>query len=181
MLKKRAFVPTILKIWLICFIFVMFFKSFLIFILPKICLLFLIWYWGMLHHVLVLAPSAPPMPVIPDRASKPSATSSSSLYSSSGLRNLIVPESVMSKFLTIAKSNTDASVETCAILAGVMQRDQFTITHVIVPKQTGKWKHSCVLILILAQVFWIAHPYTFVSFGEWNCHNFRYYLKIFCE
>lgn len=47
----------------------------------------------------------------------------------------------MSKFLSIARSNTDKNVETCAILAGRMAKDQFTITNVIVPKQKGKLRN----------------------------------------
>jgi len=51
---------------------------------------------------------------------------------------MVVPFCVMSKFLTVAKPNTDRNVETCAILAGKLAENVFKITHVLVPKQTGK-------------------------------------------
>lgn len=51
------------------------------------------------------------------------------------LRMVIVPP--MGRFLTLAASNTAANIETCGILAGVLERNQLKITHVIVPKQTG--------------------------------------------
>ena len=80
-------------------------------------------------------------PVIPDRSSKPS---SMSLYSGSGgLRQVTVPNMLMAKFLSIAQSNTSSNIETCGFLTGRLSQNQFKITHLLIPKQTGT-SDSCV-------------------------------------
>lgn len=53
------------------------------------------------------------------------------------LRQIIVPENTMSKFLALASKNTANNVETCGILAGRLAYNRLNITHVIVPKQQG--------------------------------------------
>lgn len=62
-----------------------------------------------------------------------------------GLRTVLVPPTTMSKFLSVARSNTDRNVETCAILCGKLASDRFSITHVLVPKQTGT-SDSCTML-----------------------------------
>ena len=80
-------------------------------------------------------------PVIPDRSSKPS---NMSLYSGSGgLRQLIVPNMLMAQFLSIAQQNTNANIETCGFLTGKLSQNQFKITHLLIPKQSGT-SDSCV-------------------------------------
>jgi len=80
-------------------------------------------------------------PVIPDRSSKPS---SMSLYSGSGgLRQVTVPNMLMAKFLSIAQSNTSSNIETCGFLTGRLSQNQFKITHLLIPKQSGT-SDSCV-------------------------------------
>ena len=79
-----------------------------------------------------------PTPLIPDRGSKPiSILSTSNKLSAPGLRTLLVPSILMPTFLSVAQKNTTLNIETCGILAGKMSKDRFTITHLIIPKQTG--------------------------------------------
>ncbi|XP_041088004.1 STAM-binding protein-like A isoform X3 [Polyodon spathula] len=54
-----------------------------------------------------------------------------------GLQPLVVPRELCSKFMKLAEANTARAVETCGILCGKLTRSEFTITHVIVPKQRG--------------------------------------------
>lgn len=53
------------------------------------------------------------------------------------LRTVLVPSALLAKFLRLAATNTAKNIETCGILAGILERDQLKITHVVVPKQTG--------------------------------------------
>lgn len=78
-----------------------------------------------------------------DRGSKPNSLLSTSSSRSDGLRTVIVPSRLLSSFINIAHRNTSNNVETCGILAGKLERDQFYITHMIIPKQKGT-SDSCV-------------------------------------
>ncbi|XP_063237206.1 STAM-binding protein-like [Bacillus rossius redtenbacheri] len=53
------------------------------------------------------------------------------------LRNVIVPSQLIEKFKNLAQRNTEKNIETCGILAGKLGRNVLTITHLILPKQTG--------------------------------------------
>ncbi|XP_026321988.1 STAM-binding protein-like A [Hyposmocoma kahamanoa] len=53
------------------------------------------------------------------------------------LRRVRAPSALLARFLRLAAADTARNVECCGILAGVLERDQLKITHVIVPKQTG--------------------------------------------
>jgi len=53
------------------------------------------------------------------------------------LRRLLLPSNLTERFLDIARPNTQRNVETCAILAGRLLRDELHVTHLIVPSQTG--------------------------------------------
>ncbi|XP_050343922.1 STAM-binding protein-like A [Nymphalis io] len=53
------------------------------------------------------------------------------------LRAVRVPAALLARFLALAAANTARNVELCGILAGILERDQLKITHVVVPKQTG--------------------------------------------
>ena len=78
------------------------------------------------------------VPTVPDRSIKPSSIlSASSKLQTPGLRRLVVPSILMPTFLSVAQTNTTVNVETCGILAGRMSKDMFTISHLIIPKQTG--------------------------------------------
>nr|XP_033805349.1 STAM-binding protein isoform X2 [Geotrypetes seraphini]XP_033805354.1 STAM-binding protein isoform X2 [Geotrypetes seraphini] len=54
-----------------------------------------------------------------------------------GLRHIIVPRDLCPKFLRLSEVNTSKGVETCGILCGKLMQNEFTVTHVIVPKQSG--------------------------------------------
>ncbi|XP_017600190.1 PREDICTED: STAM-binding protein isoform X4 [Corvus brachyrhynchos] len=84
------------------------------------------------------AGTVPSKPPVVDRSLKPSALGSTE--SNAGvdvLRQVIVPRELCQKFLQLADANTVRGVETCGILCGKLMRNEFTITHVIVPKQLG--------------------------------------------
>ncbi|XP_068631119.1 STAM-binding protein-like A [Battus philenor] len=53
------------------------------------------------------------------------------------LRTVLVPASLLARFQLLAAPNTARNIELCGILAGILERDQLKITHVIIPKQTG--------------------------------------------
>ncbi|NXL53791.1 STABP protein, partial [Podilymbus podiceps] len=77
-------------------------------------------------------------PPVVDRSLKPSALGSTENNASMDvLRQVIVPRELCQKFLQLADANTVRGVETCGILCGKLMRNEFTITHVIVPKQYG--------------------------------------------
>ncbi|NXT39176.1 STABP protein, partial [Pelecanoides urinatrix] len=77
-------------------------------------------------------------PPVVDRSLKPSALGSTENNASMDvLRQVIVPRELCQKFLQLADANTIRGVETCGILCGKLMRNEFTITHVIVPKQYG--------------------------------------------
>jgi STAM-binding protein len=71
-----------------------------------------------------------------DRSTKPSLLSFNDKCDDS-LRKVIIPSSLVEKFLLIASANTELNIETCAILCGKFTQNAFTITHVLVPKQRG--------------------------------------------
>ncbi|NXS70607.1 STABP protein, partial [Pandion haliaetus] len=77
-------------------------------------------------------------PPVVDRSLKPSALGSTENNASMDvLRQVIVPRELCQKFLQLADANTVRGVETCGILCGKLMRNEFTITHVIIPKQYG--------------------------------------------
>ncbi|NWY56642.1 STABP protein, partial [Chionis minor] len=79
-----------------------------------------------------------PKPPVVDRSLKPSTLGSTENNASMDvLRQVIVPRELCQKFLQLADANTIRGVETCGILCGKLMRNEFTITHVIVPKQHG--------------------------------------------
>ncbi|XP_041327101.1 STAM-binding protein isoform X3 [Pyrgilauda ruficollis] len=90
------------------------------------------------HPASPSAGTVPSKPPVVDRSLKPSALGSTE--NSAGvdvLRQVIVPRELCHKFLQLADANTVRGVETCGILCGKLMRNEFTISHVIVPKQLG--------------------------------------------
>ncbi|XP_015278501.1 PREDICTED: STAM-binding protein isoform X2 [Gekko japonicus] len=92
----------------------------------------------------VRKPSSPgggavvPKPPVVDRSLKPGALGTPESHATiEGLRHIIVPRELCHKFLQLADANTARGVETCGILCGKLMRNEFTITHVIIPKQYG--------------------------------------------
>ncbi|NXF39431.1 STABP protein, partial [Nyctibius bracteatus] len=77
-------------------------------------------------------------PPVVDRSLKPGALGSTENNANMDvLRQVIVPRELCQKFLQLADANTIRGVETCGILCGKLMRNEFTITHVIIPKQYG--------------------------------------------
>ncbi|XP_069467371.1 AMSH-like protease isoform X3 [Ambystoma mexicanum] len=82
----------------------------------------------------VCAGQSPPV----SRALKPAATLSAvQTQMVEGLRSVVLPRDLLHKFLLLADSNTARGIETCGILCGKLTHDEFTVTHVIVPKQSA--------------------------------------------
>ncbi|CAI5774692.1 AMSH-like protease isoform X2 [Podarcis raffonei] len=72
------------------------------------------------------------------RALKPAATLSAVQNNvAEGLRSVVLPKDLCHKFLLLAEANTVRGIETCGILCGKLTHNEFTITHVIVPKQSA--------------------------------------------
>ncbi|XP_012697657.1 STAM-binding protein-like A [Clupea harengus] len=73
-----------------------------------------------------------------DRSLKPAVpVNSGNSLTIDGIRQLAVSSELCQKFLKLADSNTARAVETCGILCGKLTKNAFTVTHVIVPKQSG--------------------------------------------
>ncbi|NWV25104.1 STABP protein, partial [Origma solitaria] len=90
------------------------------------------------HPASPSAGTVPSKPPVVDRSLKPSALGSTENNAGvDALRQVIVPRELCQKFLQLADANTVRGVETCGILCGKLMRNEFTITHVIVPKQLG--------------------------------------------
>uniref|UniRef100_A0A5F9DFK8 STAM binding protein like 1 n=1 Tax=Oryctolagus cuniculus TaxID=9986 RepID=A0A5F9DFK8_RABIT len=81
-----------------------------------------------------IASHSPPV----NRALKPAATLSAvQNLVVEGLRCVVLSRDLCHKFLQLAESNTMRGIETCGILCGKLTHNEFTITHVIVPKQSA--------------------------------------------
>ncbi|NXI33652.1 STABP protein, partial [Sterrhoptilus dennistouni] len=90
------------------------------------------------HPASPSAGTVPSKPPVVDRSLKPSALGSTENNAGVDvLRQVIVPRELCQKFLQLADANTVRGVETCGILCGKLMKNEFTITHVIVPKQLG--------------------------------------------
>nr|XP_033796105.1 AMSH-like protease isoform X3 [Geotrypetes seraphini]XP_033796106.1 AMSH-like protease isoform X3 [Geotrypetes seraphini]XP_033796107.1 AMSH-like protease isoform X3 [Geotrypetes seraphini]XP_033796108.1 AMSH-like protease isoform X3 [Geotrypetes seraphini]XP_033796109.1 AMSH-like protease isoform X3 [Geotrypetes seraphini]XP_033796111.1 AMSH-like protease isoform X3 [Geotrypetes seraphini]XP_033796112.1 AMSH-like protease isoform X3 [Geotrypetes seraphini] len=73
-----------------------------------------------------------------NRALKPAATLSAIQNQMvEGLRSVVLPRDLSPRFLLLADVNTAQEIETCGILCGKLMHNEFTITHVIVPKQSA--------------------------------------------
>ncbi|KFV14651.1 AMSH-like protease, partial [Pterocles gutturalis] len=69
---------------------------------------------------------------------KPAATLSAvQTQLAEALRGVILPRDLCHRFLLLAEANTVRGIETCGILCGKLTHNEFTITHVIVPKQSA--------------------------------------------
>ncbi|XP_038677341.1 AMSH-like protease isoform X2 [Scyliorhinus canicula] len=70
-----------------------------------------------------------------DRSLKPQ--SNIARQSVDGLQYVVLPKNLCQRFLMQADANTARGIETCGILSGKLTHDEFIITHVIIPKQSG--------------------------------------------
>ncbi|XP_029421650.1 AMSH-like protease isoform X2 [Nannospalax galili] len=71
-----------------------------------------------------------------NRALKPAAALSA-VQMVERLRCVVLSRDLCHKFLLLAENNTVRGIETCGILCGKLTHNEFTITHVIVPKQSA--------------------------------------------
>lgn len=71
-----------------------------------------------------------------DRTTKPSAPTLAD-DQRDGLRRIVVPGNLAKSFMDRVAANTSRNVETCGILAGKLSQNTFTISHVLIPKQSG--------------------------------------------
>ncbi|RKP10144.1 hypothetical protein THASP1DRAFT_13252 [Thamnocephalis sphaerospora] len=53
------------------------------------------------------------------------------------LRTLYLPRDIIKGFLGVASSNTARKLETCGILCGILSRNAFRVTTLVIPKQTS--------------------------------------------
>jgi len=72
------------------------------------------------------------IPFIPDRSMKPV------FGNDQGRRSVMIPGKLITNFLSLAKQNSDRNVETLGMLGGKLSKNKFTVTHLLIPKQTGQ-------------------------------------------
>merc|ERR1719447_574616 len=88
------------------------------------------------------APAAPSSAASPaptfDRSAKPQLSTTSSM------RKVLVPQDLISTFLRIAKVNSDRGIETLGTLGGSLRNNRLVISHLVIPRQTGK-SDSCTM------------------------------------
>ena len=60
------------------------------------------------------------------------------------LRTVALPEDLISKFLEIAKANSDRNIETLGTFGGQLCNNKFRVTHLLIPKQQGQ-SDSCTM------------------------------------
>lgn len=88
-------------------------------------------------------PSAPPPPPPaiqpPEPSAGPQPGGPKELVKKAQLRDVHVSVALMEEFLHYARRNTSSGIESCGILAGRLSANDsiFTITTLIIPKQTG--------------------------------------------
>ncbi|XP_066595546.1 STAM-binding protein-like A isoform X2 [Prorops nasuta] len=68
-----------------------------------------------------------------DRSTKPATTTNDTPK----LRDIVLPNELLQKFLTLAFTNTANNKETCGIIAGRLDRNKLLVTHLLIPQQTG--------------------------------------------
>jgi len=56
---------------------------------------------------------------------------------------VICPIDIVAQFLKLSYANTQAKIETCAILAGIEKDGSLLINTLIIPPQTGKQDMCC--------------------------------------
>ncbi|PJF18880.1 putative Ubiquitin thiolesterase [Paramicrosporidium saccamoebae] len=79
-----------------------------------------------------------PLPVLsPPPTIKPALRAQYYLENGMPLRKVNIPDIIVSRFMDLAAENTRKNLETCGVLAGKLSHDVFTITTLIMPKQTS--------------------------------------------
>ena len=103
--------------------------------------------------------------------------------SSGVLRTVVLPGDLISKFLEVARVNSDKNIETLGTLGGQLCNNKFRVTHLLIPKQTGH-PDSCTMDDGIEDVFefyereniiflgWIhTHPDYSVFLSSVDMHN----------
>ena len=98
------------------------------------------------------------LPSVPDRTLKPS------LSSPTGLRNVAIPGDLISRFLDIAKVNSNRNIETLGTLGGQLCNNKFRVTHLLIPRQQGQ-SDSCTMDGI--EDVWDIHDKENIIFLGW--------------
>ncbi|XP_076399228.1 STAM-binding protein-like isoform X2 [Peromyscus maniculatus bairdii] len=62
----------------------------------------------------------------------------SPVLNSKGLHPVILPEDLWEQFLLSAKNNTQKGIETCGVLCGILVKEEYQVTHIIIPMQNGE-------------------------------------------
>ncbi|XP_028748427.2 STAM-binding protein-like, partial [Peromyscus leucopus] len=60
------------------------------------------------------------------------------VLNSKGLCPVVLPEDLWDQFLLSAKNNTKKGIETCGVLCGILVREEYQVTHIIIPMQNGE-------------------------------------------
>jgi STAM-binding protein len=85
-----------------------------------------------------------------------------------GLRQVIVPSGIVNEFLKIASENTKKNLETCGVLAGKLANNTFSITSLIVPKQTST--SDTVAMLNEEDIFSVQDEHELLTLGWIHTH-----------
>ncbi|XP_059108801.1 STAM-binding protein-like isoform X1 [Peromyscus eremicus] len=111
---------------------------------------------------------------------------------SKGLRPVILPKDLWDRFLLSAKNNTKKGVETCGVLCGTLEKEEYHISHVIIPVQKGKSNYCCMeneedLLFVqeelgLLTLGWIhTHPTQTAFLSSVDLHTHFCYQKMLPE
>ncbi|KAJ1971541.1 hypothetical protein H4R35_005201 [Dimargaris xerosporica] len=74
-----------------------------------------------------------PTPFQPSTTAKPAHTTEGG----EPLRSMHIPFDLLGRFLACARANTEKNLETCGILCGVLKKNEFHLTTLLIPKQTA--------------------------------------------
>jgi proteasome lid subunit RPN8/RPN11 len=107
-------------------------------------------------------------------------------------RSVVLPKLLVSKFLAVASANSAQNIETLGTLGGKLSNNTFTITHLLIPQQSGKSDRCNMevpeeLLDIhikedLVLVGWIhTHPAFDVFLSSVDMHNHYVYQKMLPE
>ena len=80
------------------------------------------------------------------------------------LRTVSVPGDLITKFLEVAKVNSDKNIETLGTLGGRLDNNNLRVTHLLIPKQTG---HSDSCTMEDAEDIWETHEKENIIFLGW--------------
>eukprot|EP01119_Soliformovum_irregulare_P025065 TRINITY_DN9168_c0_g1_i1.p1 TRINITY_DN9168_c0_g1~~TRINITY_DN9168_c0_g1_i1.p1 ORF type:complete len:662 (-),score=206.85 TRINITY_DN9168_c0_g1_i1:36-2021(-) len=113
-------------------------------------------------------PSTPPPSSTSTSAPSPSSSMAMRDTMVNGLRKVFINLQMMQEFMDVARKNTVRDIETCGILAGSLRQNVFTVTHLIIPKQTGS-SDSCAMTNE-DEVFLYQDKYDLLTLGWIHTH-----------